>query len=180
MTPNDNGQRTPSYPPPQPINTHAPANTMFCKHCGMVIDSDCVVCTSCGKQVGVLKQTKFCKFCGSTIDNECVVCPKCGKQVEELRMASPQPQNTTGQPNIVINNAANAGAGGYGLYPLGRPKEKWVAFLLCLFLGYIGMHKFYEGRIGSGILYIFTLGLFGVGVLIDLILILCKPNPYYV
>ncbi len=27
------------------------SNTKFCKHCGEVIDSDCVVCTKCGKQV---------------------------------------------------------------------------------------------------------------------------------
>ena len=173
----DNGQRPPNYPPPQPINTHTPANTMFCKHCGMVIDKDCIICTSCGKQVGTLTQTKFCKFCGSSIDTECVVCPKCGKQIEELRMASPQ-QQATGQPNIVINNAAYGGYGGMML--LGRQKDKWVAFLLCLFAGYVGAHKFYEGKIGMGILYIFTIGLFGVGIFIDLILILLKPNPYYV
>lgn len=31
-----------------------------------------------------------------------------------------------------------------------------------------------------GILYFFTLGLFGIGVLIDFIALLFKPNPYYV
>lgn len=28
--------------------------------------------------------TKFCKHCGQIIDSDCVVCPKCGKQVENL------------------------------------------------------------------------------------------------
>ena len=178
----DNGQRPPSYPPPQPINTHTPPNTMFCKHCGMVIDKDCVICTSCGKQVGTLTQTKYCKFCGSVIDIECVVCPKCGKQIEELRTTSSQPQQqyTTGQPNIVINNTANSGAYGGMYLPLGNPRDKWVALLLLLFLGFFGAHKFYEGRIGMGILYIFTGGLFGVGLVIDFFAILFKPNPYYV
>ena len=37
-----------------------------------------------------------------------------------------------------------------------------------------------EGKIGMGILYIFTLGLAGIGVLVDLIVLLFKPNPYYV
>jgi TM2 domain-containing membrane protein YozV len=49
-----------------------------------------------------------------------------------------------------------------------------------LFLGWFGVHKFYEGKILFGILYLLTFGLFGVGVVIDLILIILKPNPYYV
>ena len=59
-------------------------------------------------------------------------------------------------------------------------KDKWVAVLLCLFLGGIGAHKFYEGKIGMGILYLFTVGLFGIGWLVDFIVLLMKPNPYYV
>lgn len=44
-------------------------------------------------------------------------------------------------------------------YPVyARMKNKWVAFLLCLFLGVIGVHKFYEGKIGMGILYILRPG----------------------
>ena len=59
-------------------------------------------------------------------------------------------------------------------------KNKWVAFLLCFFLGYFGAHKFYEGKVGMGILYILTFGLFGIGWLIDCIALLLKPNPYFV
>ncbi len=59
-------------------------------------------------------------------------------------------------------------------------KNKWTAFFLCLFLGAFGAHKFYEGKILFGIIYFCTAGLCGVGVLVDLILILLKPNPYFV
>ena len=31
------------------------------------------------------KDKKYCKHCGGIIDIDCVVCPKCGKQVEELK-----------------------------------------------------------------------------------------------
>ena len=62
----------------------------------------------------------------------------------------------------------------------GKEKNKWVAFCLCFFLGWLGAHNFYEGKVGKGILYIFTCGLFGIGTLIDLIKILQKPNPYYI
>ncbi len=58
-------------------------------------------------------------------------------------------------------------------------KNKWVSFFLCLFLGFLGAHKFYEGKILLGIVYIFTLGLFCFGIAIDLIVLLFKPNPYY-
>ncbi|MDE5565284.1 MAG: TM2 domain-containing protein [Oscillospiraceae bacterium] len=58
--------------------------------------------------------------------------------------------------------------------------NKWTAFFLCLFLGYLGVHKFYEGRILSGFLYLFTGGLFGIGWLVDTLILLFKPNPYYI
>ena len=58
-------------------------------------------------------------------------------------------------------------------------KNKWVSFLLCFFFGIFGAHKFYEGRVLAGIFYLVTLGVFGIGVFIDLIILLFKPNPYY-
>ena len=57
-------------------------------------------------------------------------------------------------------------------------KNKWVSFFLCLFLGVLGIHKFYEGRILLGIVYLFTGGMFGVGVVVDLVVLFFKPNPY--
>ena len=47
-------------------------------------------------------------------------------------------------------------------------KSKGVAYLLWLFLGLIGVHKFYIGKVGMGVLYLFTGGLFGIGWFIDL------------
>jgi len=47
-------------------------------------------------------------------------------------------------------------------------KEVWVAYLLWFFLGGLGVHKFYLQKMGMGILYIFTGGIFLIGLLIDL------------
>ncbi len=58
-------------------------------------------------------------------------------------------------------------------------KNKWISFLLCLFFGIFGAHKFYEERILLGILYILTGGFFCIGIIIDLIILFFKPNPYY-
>ena len=62
-------------------------------------------------------------------------------------------------------------------YP--SPKSKWVSLFLCIFLGVFGIHKFYEEKILMGILYICTGGLLGIGVIIDIIALIFKPNPYY-
>ena len=52
-------------------------------------------------------------------------------------------------------------------------KSRLVDTLLCGFLGGLGVHRFYEGKIGTGILYLLTGGLLGIGTLIDFILIVC-------
>ncbi len=49
-----------------------------------------------------------------------------------------------------------------------KEKEVWVAYLLLILLGGLGVHKFYLGKTGMGILYIFTFGLFSIGILVDL------------
>lgn len=51
-------------------------------------------------------------------------------------------------------------------------KKKMTALLCCLLGGFFGVHQFYVGNIGKGILYIFTGGLFCFGMIIDLIKIL--------
>ena len=48
-------------------------------------------------------------------------------------------------------------------------KKKTVALLLCIFLGPLGFHHFYVGRIGMGILYFFTFGIFCIGWISDII-----------
>ena len=50
-------------------------------------------------------------------------------------------------------------------------KSRIVALLLCWFLGVFGAHRFYVGKIGTGVLQLLTLGGLGIWAFIDLIII---------
>lgn len=89
---------------------------------------------------------KYCENCGAIIDRKAVVCPYCGVQVGSLVCARPRKEGSS-------------------------EKSRLVAFILVWFLGVFGVHRFYVGRIGSGILWLLTGGLAGIGALIDIIMI---------
>src|SRR6218665_915127 len=52
--------------------------------------------------------------------------------------------------------------------PLLDERKVHIAYIVLIFLGLLGVHKFYLGRIVWGIVYFFTLGLFGIGVIVDI------------
>ncbi len=60
---------------------------------------------------------------------------------------------------------------GHPMYaqPLVSPKSQLAVILLCLFLGGFGVHRFYVGKYGTGILMLLTLGCLGIWTLIDFI-----------
>ncbi len=71
---------------------------------------------------------KFCSECGATIKAKAEICPKCGVR----QMSS---------PNTLTATAPNG-------------KSKIAAALLAFFLGGFGIHKFYLGQVGLGIVYL--------------------------
>jgi TM2 domain-containing membrane protein YozV len=53
-----------------------------------------------------------------------------------------------------------------------EPQKSWLAtVLLCQFLGTLGVHRFYTGRVVSGIFQLLTFGGFGIWAFVDLIMI---------
>lgn len=74
-------------------------------------------------------------------------CPKCGAEITEAHVCgATQPVS---------------------------PKSRLVAAILAWYLGVFGVHRFYAGRIVSGIFMILTFGGLGIWALIDAIVVLC-------
>jgi hypothetical protein len=58
-----------------------------------------------------------------------------------------------------------------GSYPMAERKDWLITLLLCLFVGWLGIHRFYTGHILIGVIQLLTFGGCGVWMLVDLILI---------
>jgi hypothetical protein len=84
-----------------------------------------------------------------------VFCDTCGHKMARNAPACPE----CGAPNAVL--AAET-----------SEKTMVVAALLCFFFGPFGFHRFYVGKIGTGILMILTLGGLGIWTLIDFVMII--------
>jgi TM2 domain-containing membrane protein YozV/ribosomal protein L40E len=92
-----------------------------------------------------------CSACGAIIKKAATICPKCG--VATMSMGAYKHAYEQMVP------------GGIG--------KKWaVTLVLALIFGWLGVHRFYVGKIGTGILWLLTFGLGCIGWVVDIILIL--------
>ncbi|HSJ65301.1 MAG TPA: TM2 domain-containing protein [Gemmatimonadaceae bacterium] len=87
------------------------------------------------------RRTKYCHTCGALIDVNSSSCYRCGAQ----------------QPSLM---------------PVGRSDKRILpAALLSFFFGVFGVHRFYVGKVGTGILQLCTLGGLGIWAIVDFIFV---------
>ncbi|GAI91452.1 unnamed protein product [marine sediment metagenome] len=114
---------------------------MFCRNCGKELIGTPEICLGCGAKP--LAGNSFCHACGAATNPQAEICLKCGTQLAKVRAADIS------------------------------PKSRLVTTLLCVlpayFLGIAGIHRFYLGKIGTGIAMLLTLGGLGIWTLIDFI-----------
>jgi restriction system protein len=70
---------------------------------------------------------------------------------------------------LLIKRPERASPGRPPVYEIYSGKSQVIALILCILFGLFGVHYFYVGRVGMGLLYLFTVGFFGIGWLIDII-----------
>lgn len=106
-----------------------------------------------GKQVmssvNIMKviEEKYCVECGQLINAKAEICPKCGVRQPLFSSANNEPRRES--------------------------EKQWIiTLLLCWFFGVFGVHRFYTGHTGIGVVQLLTLGGCGIWWLIDFIMII--------
>lgn len=125
-----------------------------CPNCGAPLEGAGTSCKYCGWQKegspvnnqtvtnsvtsDISGPTKFCSTCGAKISENAEICPKCGVRQETSSSVS--------KKNV-------------------SDKSRKTCLLLCIFLGGLGIHRFYTDKVGTGILLVILNLCFGIGLL---------------
>jgi len=120
---------------------------MYCRNCGKELTGTPEICLNCGARP--LAGRSFCYACGAKTNELAEICIKCGVRLTE---AGAKAKVATGDVSA---------------------KSRLIVTLLCAlpawFFGIAGIHRFYLGKIGSGIAMLLTLGGLGIWTIIDFI-----------
>ena len=125
-----------------------------------------IFCTQCGQAMRVAPEHM------QTV----VACPHCGQAIDPQRVAGTVPGSRPATFGPPPGAAPGYGYGSHGLTVYSW-RNRWVAGLLGIFLGPLGVHRMYLGFVGIGILQIVvtfvTLGIGGIWGFIEGVLCLC-------
>lgn len=118
-----------------------------------------------------------CAYCGNILTPDDAFCSHCGRQTygdaaQQAREAQQRSMQNTAYQQPQYRSTP--------IGPDGRPlKSKVTSLILCALFGWCGAHRFYEGKIATALMWMFTFGFYGIGWLVDLIIIATRPGRYY-
>lgn len=119
-----------------------------------------------------------CPYCDNEVPVNATTCPSCGASVPQQQTPPPQQQQYVQQPQVVVQMGAQQ--------PQKSSRSRVAYILLALFLGGLGIHNFYAGRTGAGVVQllltlftswlIFPLFIVGLWVLIEIFVVTTDGN----
>ena len=166
----------------------------YCRNCGLIIDAVSLRCPFCDALVNT--GTQYCPKCGMTTTPQDATCAYCGEKFDKAPSLDGPAQQQHSQPQTNTNQQYKQPSSGTNVPPYinyappaqqrntygtnyNRPdvasQEKGSSFLvtllLCIFLGFLGIHRFYTKNWVIGILQLCTFGICCLWWLVDIILI---------
>lgn len=182
----------------EPINIVVDDGSAFCRYCGNRLEQGDVFCSKCGSgtngqsaaQMQQQTQPQPAQYSYNNYNQPQQPYP----QQNFSRGGNAFDNRTMGNqfgtaPTVINNNYYNSGNTmnynshntntnvDMSSYAPGM-KNKTVSLILCILFGWCGAHRYYEGKIATGILWTLTAGIGGLGWLIDFLILLFKPKWY--
>ena len=116
----------------------------------------------------------FCINCGAELQTNARYCEYCGADLSgEQKTQSKETRETqriyTTRTEVYVTPTTHSS---YSPHGQESPKSMLVLIILWFFFGVLGVHYFYAGRVGIGILWLLTGGMLGIGWIVDIIVIL--------
>lgn len=99
----------------------------------------------------------YCPQCGEKMDADQRYCTSCGWDAEAPEEPPPLPQRGPVESPRDLGPASD--------------KNRLTALLLCVLLGWLGAHRFYIDKVGTGLLFLISFGFLGVGVIYDAVML---------
>lgn len=125
-------------------------------------------------------KTFVCPNCNATIEDfdtstGTATCPYCGSVVTDSDFATKKAESAEGQGQgaapVYVQNVAYVQPAVITAPPapavVPSGKNQGTALILCYVLGMFGGHRFYTGKVGTGIIWLFTAGCFFIGWIVD-------------